>query len=229
MTLLVLLTIGMLMVNFVMTIFWQQDLVRSQTDSALRLIPTITTQRFPQGLTNSNDLILKKNITEMLQETEGLCGVILQKSQYVFSDNSSACETIEVFKLLGEVHQNGSSDSVTFGTTWGVFAPGKRYFAVAIPTTRAGNSGSFDTLGVVFPLTPVYQSIRSSQPMVFAYLTVNLLILVVIGLFRFVNLTVKPLANLVKLTDSYSEKDGVPFFISGKAMNSDNFPAPWIG
>ncbi len=47
--------------------------------------------------------------------------------------------------------------------------------------------------------------------MIFVYLLVNLIILTVIGLFRFFRFTVRPIEELVRLTDAYEEEGKVPF------------------
>jgi len=66
-------------------------------------------------------------------------------------------------------------------------------------------------IALLYPLEPVYASMRRSHRMVFVYLLVNLIVLTVIGLFRFFRFTVRPIEELVRLTDAYEEEGAVPF------------------
>jgi hypothetical protein len=213
-TLTLLLAAGMLMVNFVMIIFWQRDLIRSEVRVAQNVLPVISYQIQQQGLADFNQSREKEKFAALIRQTDSLCGAVYHDNRFILMADSPVCSHEEVRDLLKDVQESGLDGKKTFGSMWGVLSPGKRYLAVATPVSSINDSSMSGSLCVVFSLSSVYRNIQDSQEIIFVYIIVNVLILVVIGLFRFVNLTVKPLESLVRLTDSYSEKDGVPFFIS---------------
>ncbi len=213
-TLVSLLTAGIFMVNFVVTILWQRDLISSEIRVSRSIITVITQQFFQKNLADFDISSSGKDIESIIEQAKGVCGALYQDNRYVLFSKSSVCGSEQLRQLLKEVHRSGAESRKTFGNNFGRFFPGKRYLAVGVPIKSSGQALSSGSFALVFSLSPLYQSIRDSQRVVYVYIFVNVLILSVIGFFRFVKLTVKPLERLVSLTDSYSEKDGVPLFIS---------------
>jgi signal transduction histidine kinase len=87
--------------------------------------------------------------------------------------------------------------------------PGKKYLDLAKRITAPDRS--VGAVALRFSLESHYEKIRTVQRYVAGYLGVNLLILLVIGFFRFRTIIFEPVARLLRLTDSYTEESGVPF------------------
>lgn len=95
------------------------------------------------------------------------------------------------------------------GLAWAGVVPGRRYLDLSLPLNSPDKvSGS---LALRFPLEPLNQRIHGLQRYIVVYLGVNLIVLLIIGFFRFHQGVIRPVDNLIRRTDSYTDEGGVPF------------------
>ena len=98
------------------------------------------------------------------------------------------------------------------GSTWGVFWPQKRYVIISAPLVGTETTES-SAISIVMSLESVYARLRESQKMVLIYVLINTILLAVIGLYRLMRITVKPLHRLVERTERYSDLDSMFFAV----------------
>ncbi len=78
---------------------------------------------------------------------------------------------------------------------------------IAEPLPR--HSARSGTALFVIKLNSIYETIRKDQKIIGVYLAFNLVFLTVIGLFRMIQLVIRPIDRVVELTDSYQATDGL--------------------
>jgi signal transduction histidine kinase len=94
---------------------------------------------------------------------------------------------------------------------WVGGGPGKRYLDLTKQLTAPDRSSG--AVALRYSLESHYETIRMMQRYVAVYLAANLVILLVVGFFRFRSTIFQPVEDLIRLTDSYTEKNGVPFLV----------------
>ncbi len=211
-SIILLLFIGMLLTTFVITIFWQRDLTYAEVQrlsTVLKFVEQVS-DKHETAVLNGFD---SGKYNELFGQLNLSCTLLYQNGAYSSFHENDLCERNTLERLLKKAMQSGEQEKTTVGAIWGVFTPGKRSLLVANPL-RNEDGVVVGSIGTVSHLEHLYDSIRKSQRIIFVYIGVNLIILTVVGLFRFIKIAVKPLEKLVQLTDSYNEKDGVPLFIS---------------
>ena len=108
------------------------------------------------------------------------------------------------------------------GLTWVLGVPAKKYLDVGIPVDSTGQPIA---AAVRHSLEAHFGPLRTMQRTLAGYLGLNLIILTVIGFFRFRTRLFRPMDHLVRLADSYSDESGVPFL----AMHGGNELAQLTG
>ena len=113
------------------------------------------------------------------------------------------------------------------GSTWGVIWREKSHLILSAPLQIKGKT--VGGLSILLPLEGVYQTLRSSQKILFIYIFVNILILTFAGIYRISRLYLLPLSRLAKRADDYKEDDSMIFAVRkednelsrlSKALNS---------
>lgn len=198
----------MLLTVFVMDIFWQRDLVRNFTDHAESTFSNILKGKelLPDLLSKADD---DQQEAHFLQKTGALGGGLLDGEGKVFHFGQIDGHEHQLQLVTTQSLSSQKTHRILIGFSWNLFAPAKKYLVLAQPFPE--NSSTGGAIALLYPLEPVYASMRQSQRMIFVYLLVNLIILTVIGLFRFFRFTVRPIEKLVRLTDAYEEDGAVPF------------------
>ncbi len=91
----------------------------------------------------------------------------------------------------------------TFGNFQSIFGFGTKDILVTIPLKRCGGG----SVGMILHMQGVHESILRKQPYVMVYILVNIIILTTIGFFRMRKTVVRPLENLVQLSETYRSSD----------------------
>ena len=103
----------------------------------------------------------------------------------------------------------GATARSLHGLAWAGMVPGRRYLDLTLSLDSPDQvKGS---LALRFPLAPLNQRIHGLQRYIIVYLGGNLIILLVIGFFRLHRGVIRPVENLIRRTDSYTDEGGVPF------------------
>lgn len=206
-TVFLLLFTGSILLGLIITLFWQQSLIRGE-GAKLRMTLELTTQRLAAAAENSGEK--PSDILDSIQMTTGVECLVL--SNVIAQDliTSGPCRTLRhVKRTLQESSTISQPITETYGTTWGVFAPGPEFLILARPHGEQSPSGY---IGAAASLKPVYVRIRQKQKIILVYLAANILIIGTIGFFRLVKSTVRPVERLVRITESYVDENNFLFF-----------------
>lgn len=200
-TLALLLVTAMLLADLVITLFWQQSLLRSE-------VQKITTILALEGR-HLSALRARQHNTDLAAEARSLrdhmgaeCVIILDAGGATFTADTACSLSDEVLKAIRDSSAAGSPVAAPLGSTWDLFTARPEFLLVAVPLQTASVPGG---IGALTSLNPVYAQVRQKQKTIFVYLLVNCLLLCTIGFFRLVKSTVRPVEHLVRLTEAYDD------------------------
>ncbi len=210
----ILLLVAMILIDFVMMIFIQRSLIRTESSKGHFLIATIKKQLL-QGMDtgdiqlNGNFLSLNNNI---LMEAGVDCALVMNKHQQQVYFKGAACVLHD--ELIASTRRSiNTGDKVTqyFGTTWGVFWKQNQNLLLAAPISfqRQIVGG----IGLVLPLEGIYQTLRNIQKFLFVYIFINTIILATLGIYRLSKFILEPIRRLVHRAEDYKEDDGIFFSV----------------
>ena len=104
------------------------------------------------------------------------------------------------------------------GSTWGIFWRQKARLILSAPLF---NEGTFYAgIGIVFPLQQIYHQVCHIQKFVLIYILINLILLTVIGRYRFSRLTIAPLKKLVETAEAHKDS-GKALFLGGEKEGNE--------
>jgi two-component system NtrC family sensor kinase len=213
-TLAVLLTFAILLSNIVVISFWKKGMILSEIEhvrSVLGVAISIKSQ-------NLNQL-------EFYEEPQALCGYIGNRCVgLVFSGGEHWLKNDMVDlqeKCLKFAQESAVSQKeiIKFeGNPKGVPFLKKKYMLIAEPLL----SDAIDeqkAVVVVIAVDSVYASIFENHKAILGYLLINVLLLTVVGFFRLINITVKPIERMIRMSKSYQDSDVL--FFSGEEKLSE--------
>jgi two-component system, NtrC family, sensor kinase len=76
-----------------------------------------------------------------------------------------------------------------------------------------------ESVVVILELDSLYERIFENNKAIFVYLLVNVILLTVVGFFRLITITVKPVERMVKMSESYQDSNAL--FFSGEQKRSE--------
>jgi len=210
-TLVLLLSISALLADLVITMFWQQNMLRMEMNSARSILELEARRLASQSYPLQNDYLTE--LSRIHGDAGGECLTIANGNGEIFHAAPSCSHRQVLLPALRKSVELQQPVTETFGSTWGIYMPRPEFLLTALPVGLGSTRAS---IGSVTSLKPLYETLRSKQKAVFAYLLVNVLVLATIGFFRLVRSTVKPVEQLVRLTENYDEQDDiVPFYDQG--------------
>ncbi len=196
-----LLVIGMILVNVVVVLLWQQHLVSFQAQQTMGVLNILSL--------NSEKICSGGRTTSTYLETT--CSSLGETCVNVFLYNGSEIISLQEEKQTGftqDLMKSASSGENIIklgGPAWGIYSPGKKFLFNAISLNNDCIAGG--AVGIVQVLHPLYKTIKAKQGIIFVYILINMMILTTIGFFRISKLVVTPLHNLVKLSENYSDSE----------------------
>ncbi len=98
---------------------------------------------------------------------------------------------------------------------WGFFSFDKRYLLIAKPLP-AQDGKALTSAVIMIAIDSVYESISENYQAIFVYWLVNVILLTVVGFFRMIALTVRPIERMVRVSESYHDADTLLFSGEGK-------------
>jgi two-component system NtrC family sensor kinase len=211
-TLVVLLVVAMLLIDFVMIITAQRFLLRSEISKGHFFISGIelSLAYYPEEINNIRNLNFKGNLAKLLNEAGYSCGIVLGPDEHKILLDGQGCSLQKDLEILARQSiLTGNKLSRFEGTTWAVFWPQSRHLILSAPIFRKGRI--IASAGIVFPLEKIYSSLRQAQNFFYIYLLINTIVLTLAGLYRLSKRTVRPLHRLVKIADEYTEGDEMVF------------------
>ena len=211
-TLIVIVGLGMVMTVVVTSVFWERDILQREVTSVRNQLSLLDSKCRNQVSDNSSALSADntEKLTAIVQTTGALAGLISLHGEVIrIPDSREGKQQVNLRWVVQQAIATGKIQKRLYGPGWGFLLPTNKQLGVAVPVVR--HDKVVGAVGVLIPLSPVYASLAGVYRIIFVYLLVNLLVLVVIGLFRFMAIMVHPVEKLVRMTDAYEEEDGVPF------------------
>lgn len=199
------LSLSMAMTLFVTVVFWQRSAIRAVAHDVERQL-----LYSEDGMLTVGELRADPDLEELLYKVRVLGGLASLPDGSIERFGTVPEQSGRLTSLVSQAAVHGKLYSSLSGMTWGVVAPAKKYLNVAVPLVA--DQGA---VGVIVSLDPLFAQLRSDLRFILVYLLVNLIVLTVLGLFRFISFTVRPVEDLVRLADSY-EDDGLPFLSLGR-------------
>lgn len=148
-------------------------------------------------------------LPEIMQRTGAVAGCVPGERNVLSCNGIQTGDGQTLTNLITAVQRSGEKKRALSGTLWLGMIPGKQFLDLALPVHSPQQGAGVVSLR--FSLEPVFSAIGAEQRYIGLYLLVNLLVLAVVGFFRFRQGIIRPVEQLVRLTDSYSDEHGVPF------------------
>lgn len=148
-------------------------------------------------------------LPEIMQRTGAVAGCVPGERNVLSCNGIQTGDGQTLTNLIAAVQRSGEKKRALSGTLWLGMIPGKQFLDLALPVHSPQQGAGVVSLR--FSLEPVFSAIGAEQRYIGLYLLVNLLVLAVVGFFRFRQGIIRPVEQLVRLTDSYSDEHGVPF------------------
>ncbi len=206
-TLAILLTLGMFLTSMVVTIFWQRSLIHAEME---RTISTLSaTAYLAKETPDDRGIFSQKILTHLQQDLSASC--IILSINTILTRIPEDCDTADstLQEKLKQVISTGVASSKTIDTGPNLPFLGRKLLVTAIPFQQQGMQGG---IGAVNSLQSVYDQITQGRQIASIYIFVNAIILTTIGLFRLIQVVVRPIEHLVTLTDTYQNTENSPFF-----------------
>lgn len=207
-TLTVLLTLAILLSSVVFVAFWQKGLVHAEIDRVRSFLSFI--------LSDNSNIQLPGN-AESPDDLKTLCGyagkhcagVTLSSGEYWFKSDKAniqeKCQEIAQDSLVSQ------KEIIRLeGNPWDSLFFEKSYLLIANPFSHSARE-EMESVVVILELDSIYESIFENHKAIFVYLLVNVILLTVVGFFRLIAVTVKPVERMVKMSESYQDSDTLLF------------------
>ena len=202
-TLAVLLTLAILLGNIVVIAFWQKKVVRSEIENVRSVLQSI---------------VSPEHLKEFCRYTGARCiGVVLSSGERWLKQELPELQE-KSLKLAQESVISQTEIVRLENNQWGVLSTEKRYLLIAKPLPGKGDKAPTSAV-VVIGLDSIYESIFENYQAIFVYWLVNVILLTVVGFFRMMALTVRPIERMVRVSESYHDSD--PLFLTGEGKRSE--------
>jgi len=202
---------AMLLINVVMVKFSERDLIQAKVRSGQLLIHAmeqnighLITHRKREFTRTGPDSKSKINITKLLAEGQFSGAVIVDhKGNPVFTAGT-LIKTKELGPSLAKKAMETRMPSVSFsGSTWGVIWLAHKEVKISEPLLFEDRPLGGITISA--SLTPIYQALRKSEKVILLYIILDTIILALVGIYLLSRIVVKPIHNLLKMTEEYEE------------------------
>lgn len=126
----------------------------------------------------------------------------------------------DICTIIRQTLQQGDSQIIFVGQTFGVFWQQKKYVLVSEPVLSEIGEQVGAKL-VVIQLDSIYQTLRESQKIIILYVVANFILLLLFGIYRLSRLIIRPIHRFIKMTDAFRDKDRL-YFTHGTSYQEFN-------
>jgi two-component system, NtrC family, sensor kinase len=206
-TLVVLLTIGMVLISLVVSMFWQRSLVGAEMEKAQAVLSIVA--GMSDKMPANEEALSPQKLEQLRQALEASC--VMFASNGVVASSPERCSPQDKIlqEMLRQVISTGTATTSTISTGPDIPLFSRLLLVLALPMKTQGmQQGS---IGAVIPLQSVYKQITQGRHIAYIYILVNVIILTTIGFFRLVKVVVRPIEHLVSLTNTYQSDENIPF------------------
>lgn len=218
-TIVIILLLSMVLIDFVMIIIAQKDLIRGEISKGNLIISAMENNLIDYFESEKVGMHVdfQKDLDTMLSKAGFFCAIVQDKNNnQIFSKEKDCTIRDELKRLTQETIQSGERKTEYIGTTWGVFWKQKRDLIISSPLFKNGSIVA--ATSVAKNLSGIYQTMRRSQQILAVYIFINTFILTLIGIYRISKIYIQPMHRLVKRAEEYKEDDDI-FFSMRKEDN----------
>jgi signal transduction histidine kinase len=200
---------AMLLINVVMVEFAKRDLVQAKVHSAQLLIRALEQNLVQLSGFRQMDLAnlvseiqYEKSLTKLLDEGNFSGAVIVgsRGDPLVAAGSITKANTPDSF--LAKRAMETRMESIKYsGSTWGVIWLSNKDFRISEPVLFEGRS--LGGITITGSLTPIYQALRKSEKVILFYIILDTMFIVLVGIYLLSRIVVKPIHNLLHMTDAY--------------------------
>jgi signal transduction histidine kinase len=219
MNLAILLLVAMLLIDFIVVTTGQSIFAESEIEKG-ELISAIIGEHLAISRKSEKVEItsgFQHRLRRMIEEYGVLGLLIIDKyGRPIFSSHNAPETEDKLAEFAKNAVESQKKMSRYSGNTWGIFWKQRQNIWVSVPIFREGSviAGT----GMLIQLDGFYNAMRQSQGFVLLYIVTNVVLLTLFGLYRMIQLTIKPINRLVKKAEEY--RDSNPFvFKSEKEEN----------
>lgn len=210
----ILLLVGMLLIDFVLTIAVQRDLIHAERSRGYLLLTAIETH-IRKAVESGGDILPGTTFThldQLVNQDELNCVLVLDgdgKHLYSFSRDDRRKAHLERF--TSQSIQSGEEDSEFRGRTWGVFWTQESELILSMPVFHQNRV--IAAAGISISLDRIYQSLRHTQKILLVYMIINTLLLTLVGLYRLSKIYLQPVQRLVRIAEAYEDENDLIFSV----------------
>lgn len=202
-TIILLLGAGMILINIVLTMFWQRDMVRARIDQ-LSMAMAISTE-----FINPEKVDIEKVMRRTIFHTGAKCALFRSANKQIIVPIGN-CEYQDQLRALAEQAIATGNLQTSQGE------PGARFLSIAnrlilVAKPFVGMNADSSALALAVSLQPLSSRLISNQKAVFLYIFINMLILTAVGLVRMVKVVIRPIERLARISETYTDEEGFHF------------------
>ncbi len=229
-TIAMLLLIAMLLIDVVTMVTTRRDLIRSELLRGEMLLTCLQDRLVGDPMADTLAISLKPEaiINPLITDSQIACALVLSGySQPVWSGDCVNFSSDDLIRFTRDAMASEKRALNFIGRIPGIFWREKSHAVLSAPLQVNGKT--VGGLSILLSLEPVYQTLKSSQRILFVYIVINIIILTFIGIYRISKLYLLPLSRLAKRADEYQEDDDMIFAVRkednelnrlSKALNS---------
>ncbi len=199
----------MLLINVVMVEFAKKDLVQAKLHSAQLLIRALEQNLVQLSGFRQRDLAdlvsdiqFEKSLTRLLDEGNFSGAVIVgSKGEPLVAAGSTTRANTPESSLAKKAMETRMGSINYSGSTWGVIWLSNKEFRISEPVLYEGRS--LGGITITGSLTPIYQALRESEKVILFYIILDTIFIVLVGIYLLSRIVVKPIHNLLHMTDAY--------------------------
>ena len=226
----VLLFVAMFLIDIVAVVTAQRDLIQTEISKGDFLLSRLQEDLAdaPMWLNIESYSGAKAGIMNLLDEAGVSCALIMGRdSGHLYFGGTQCNQQNELKKFTRQAIVSGERVIHINGSIWGVFWKQQRNLLLSLPLSQNGTS--LAAAGIVLPLDRIYERLRRSQKIFFAYIMINTAILAFAGIYRLSKVYFQPLARLARRAEEYRDDDAFIFTVRkednelntlSKALNS---------
>ena len=197
---------AMLLINVVMVEFAKKDLVQAKVGSAQLLIRALEQNLVQLSSLRQRDLAdlvseihYEKSLTRLIDEGNFSGAVIVgSRGEPIVAAGSITRANTLLARRAMETRMGSINYS---GSTWGVIWLSNKEFRISEPVLFEGRS--LGGITITGSLTPIYQALRKSEKVILFYIILDTVFIVLVGIYLLSRIVVKPIHNLLHMTDAY--------------------------
>ena len=208
------LLLAMVLIDLVSMVTVRRELIRSEVSKANLLLALLKddVSKTSVGITGTGGLDPESFLIKMINDSQIESALLMAASgEKVYLGPQSEISEHEILAYTKQALSSGIKTYHFFDTIWGIFWNQKAKLILSAPLLN--NKMTAGGVSIVLSLESIYNALRHSQQILFIYISINLIILTYIGIYRISKLYLLPLGRLAKRAEDYKEDDEIIFSV----------------